>query len=83
MEFLAGETEGRIFSAYFQKADGTMRQMTCRRNVKRYLRGGELPYNPLPRMKLPVWDLQQKDYRMVSVDRLVSFNIGGETFVIV
>lgn len=82
-EFLWNETEGRIFSAYFRKKDGTMRDMVCRRGVKRYLRGGDLPYDAKARNKLPVFDMSAKDYRMVNLDTLVSFNVGGETFILV
>lgn len=82
-EFLWNETEGRMFSAYFRKKDGTMRQMVCRRGVKAHLRGGNLPYDPKPLRKLPVFDMNVRDYRMVSLDTLVSFNIGGETFILV
>lgn len=83
MEFLWSETGGRIFSAFFQKADGSMREMLCRRGVTRHLRGGELPYDPKPRMLLPVFDMAREEYRTVNVGTLVSFNIGGETFVVV
>lgn len=82
MEFLRNETGGLIFSAYFRKADGTMRTMVCRRGVKARLRGGELPYDPRPRLLLPVFDLQADDYRMVNLDTLVSFNFHGETFIV-
>lgn len=82
-EFLWNETQGRIFSVYFKKTDGTMREMTCRRGVKAHLRGGDLPYDPKPLLKLPVFDMQIRDYRMVSLNTLVSFNIGGETFILV
>lgn len=83
MEFLWSETGGRIFSAFFQKVDGSMREMVCRRGVIRHLRGGELPYDPKPRMLLPVFDMSGGEYRTVNVGTLVSFNIGGETFVVV
>ena len=82
MEFLTNETQGRIFSAYFKKADGSMRTMVCRRGVKQHLRGGSLPYNPKQRHLLPVWDFQKREYRMVNLASLVSFNIGGETFIV-
>lgn len=81
-EFLWNETEGRIFSVYFRKKDGTMREMTCRRGVKRHLRGGSLPYDPKVRNLLPVFDMSAEDYRVVNLSTLVSFNIGGETFII-
>ena len=82
-EFLWDETEGRIFSCYFRKKDGTMREMTARRGVKVGLVGGSLPYDPKPRLLLPVFDMSIQDRRMVNLDTLVSFNIGGETFIIV
>ncbi len=82
-DFLQDETEGRIFSAYFRKKDGTMREMTCRRGVKAHLSGGDLPYDPRLRQLLPVFDMQLEEYRMVNLQTLVSFNIGGETFILV
>lgn len=82
-EFLWSETEGRIFSCYFRKKDGTMREMTARRGVKVGLAGGSLPYDPKPKLLLPVYDMEIRDRRMVNLDTLVSFNIGGETFMVV
>lgn len=83
VDFLQSETEGRIFSAYFRKKDGTMREMTCRRGVKAHLSGGDLPYDPKPKLLLPVFDMHLEKYRMVNLRTLVSFNIGGETFILV
>ena len=83
LEFLWNETEGRIFSAYFRKTDGTMREMVCRRGVKAHLNGGSLRYDPKPKLLLPVFDMQKEGYRMVNLKTLVSFNIGGETFILV
>ena len=88
IEFLWNETEGRIFSVFFRKKDGTMRAMTCRRRVRKHLRGGDLPYDPKPKLLLPVFDMEAKDYRMVNLNTLVSFNIGtdpeigSETFIL-
>lgn len=82
MEFLWNETEGRFFSAYFKKKDGTMRKMICRRGVKAHLSGGDLPYDPKPKRLLPVFDTEAAAYRMVNLDTLVSFNVGGETFIV-
>lgn len=82
-EFLWNETEGRIFSCYFRKKNGEMREMTARRGVKVGLAGGSLPYDPKPKLLLPVFDMSIRDRRMVNLDTLVSFNIGGETFILV
>ena len=82
-DYLRNETGGLIFSVFFKKrTDGKMREMICRRGVKALLRGGSLPYSPTSRDLLPVFDLQVKDYRMVNLTDLVSFNIHGETFIV-
>lgn len=82
-DYLRNETGGLIFSVYFRKrTDGKMREMNCRVGVKAQLRGGKLPYPPKSHGLLPVFDLQVKDYRMVNLTDLVSFNIHGETFVV-
>ena len=87
-EFLWNETEGRIFSVYFRKRNGEMREMRCKRRVTKHLRGGELPYSPKAKLLLPVFDMDIRDYRMVPLDRLISFNIGtdpeigSETFIL-
>lgn len=59
-----------------------MRNMNCRLGVKKHLRGGELPYDPTSRLLVPVFDLKRKDYRMVNIASLVSFNVSGETFFV-
>lgn len=82
VRFLERDTQGRIVSVYFQKADGTMREMVCRRGVRKYLRGGELPYDPKSRLLLPVFDMTNRQYRMVNLASLVSFKVSGETFIV-
>jgi len=83
IEFLSDETDGRIFSVYFQKVGGDMRQMTCRRGVSKHLTGGKLRYDAKAKSLLTVFDMSIRDYRMVNLSGLVSFNIGGETFIVV
>ena len=81
-EFLKNETSGRIFQAYSVKADGTMRKMVCRRGVRSHVTGGGLRYNPDDHGLLVVFELSKKQYRTFKIDRLVSFNISGETFIV-
>lgn len=78
--FLWLETQGRIFTVKFFKKNGTLRTMTARRNVKKHLRGGDLPYDPVKKLLLPVFDMSIREYRMVNLRGLQSFSIGGETF---
>lgn len=85
-EFLTNETQGRFFSAYFYKKDSTLREMVCRRGVKKGLAGGSLGYDAASKGLLPVYDMQVKKgnpRRMINLHTLVSFNVGGETFIIV
>jgi hypothetical protein len=81
-DFLRNETGGRIVSVWFEKKDGSMRKMICRRGVKSHLAGGELPYDPRPKLLLTVFDMKAGQYRMVNLDTLVSFNVSGETFIV-
>ena len=88
MEYLWNETSGLIFSAYFRKKDGTMRQMICRRYVKAHLKGGKRPYDI--RTLLPVYDMHlaqkvddpAKAYRNVNLATLASFNAIGGRFLV-
>jgi len=81
-QFLESETGGRIFAVYFQKSDGTMREMVCRRGVRKHLRGGSLPYDAKAKRLLPVFDLSKREYRTVNLASLVSFKVSGETFIV-
>ena len=83
MVFLWDETQGRIFGCYFTKKDGTMRSMVARRGVRKYLAGGDLPYDARQKLILPVFDMQARAYRSVNLASLVSIEIGGETFLVV
>ena len=80
--FLENETGGRIFSVYFRKKDGTMREMVCRRGVRKHLRGGDLQYDPKTRLLLTVFDVSKREYRTVNMASLVSFKVSGETFIV-
>lgn len=59
-----------------------MREMVCRRGVKKHLRGGSLPYDAKANNLLPVFDMTLGEYRTVNLATLVSFNFGDETFVV-
>lgn len=82
-QYLCGETSGLIFTAFFMKADGSIREMRCRTGVRKHLRGGQKPYNDSEHNILTVFDMQKGQYRSMRLDRLISFNIHGETFVVI
>lgn len=83
IDFLWNDLENRIFGCHFIKKDGTMRSMVARRGVRKYLAGGDLPYDARQKLILPVFDMHAKAYRSVNLAGLVSFEIGGEVFLVV
>jgi hypothetical protein len=73
--------KGEIFTVTFVKKDGTTRVMNARLGVKRYLRGGSLPYDPIAKGLLPVYDLQKNDYRMINLNTIISAKVGGQDYI--
>ena len=77
---LAGST---IFSVDFiKRTTGEFRTMVCRLGVKKYLKGGELPFDPVEKGLLPVYDMQKQDYRMISLDTVTEIRVGGNVYKI-
>jgi hypothetical protein len=67
----------KIFSVEFTKKDGSLRKMTCRLGVKKYLKGGELGYDAEALNYLTVFDLQSEEYRTINVNTLKSITFEG------
>ena len=65
----------------FVKKDGTTRTMNSRLGVTRYLKGGELPYDPAEKGLLPVFDAQKGEYRMINIPTIISAKIGNEEYI--
>jgi len=74
--------DGSIFSITFTKKDGSIRQMNCRFGVKKHLKGGELAYDPLSKGLLPVYDLKNEGYRMISLNTIIELKLNGESYII-
>jgi hypothetical protein len=62
------ESNGRFFSIKFIKKDGTTREMLCRTDVKKHLRGGENNNPNLGESQIVVYDIQKKGYRTINLD---------------
>ena len=77
-------TKGAFFTVKFIKKDGTERIMNCRLGVKKYLHGGELPYDPVAKGLLPVWDpvaaKTSDGYRIINTNTILSVKIGGKEY---
>lgn len=74
---LAGNS---IFSVDFTKKDGSARTMTCRLGVKSHLRGGELPFCPVEKGVLPVFDMQKGEYRMINLSTVTEIRANGQVY---
>ena len=77
------DTKGAFFTVTFVKrTEGTTRTMNARFGVKKYLKGGELPYDPIAKGLLPVFDMQKNAYRMINTDTLIGAKIGNEQYIV-
>jgi hypothetical protein len=74
-------TKGKFFTVSFiKRTDGTKRVMNARLGVKVYLKGGELPFDPEAKGLIPVYDIQKKDYRLISVTSIYYLKIGNKEY---
>ena len=76
-EELIKNSGGRIFTVEHIKKDGTLRKTNCRLDVKAYVNGKGLKYNPSEKGLVPVYDMQVKGYRMVNLKTITKLNIYG------
>lgn len=61
-EFIEKTSDGRIFTVDFVKrTDNTMRTMSCRRGVKKGVKGVGQSYDPAAKNLLTVYDMQKLD----------------------
>jgi hypothetical protein len=76
-ELMELTNNGNIFSVQFVKKDGTIRDMVCRRGVKKHLKGGELKFDAKGRGLLSVFDMQKEAYRFINTKTLIKAKING------
>lgn len=76
------DTGGKFFTVTFIKKDGSERVMNARLGVKKYLKGGELKFNPAEMGLIPVYDMGAKGYRMVNTNTIKNLKIGKNEYVI-
>lgn len=75
--------KGSFFSVTFVKrTDNTLRKMNCRLGVRKFLKGGKLPYDPLEKGLLPVYDVVKKGYRTINLETVTELSVGGKSYVV-
>lgn len=72
---------GKIFSVTFVKKDLSVRKMVARIGVTKHLRGGELPYDPIEKGLLSVFDMQIQQYRMINLRTIQTISLEIENEV--
>ncbi|RMH15097.1 MAG: hypothetical protein D6698_11635 [Gammaproteobacteria bacterium] len=83
---LIEKSNGKFFSVEFEKKDGSIRKMTARTNVRKYVTGGGLKFDPKKRGLVVVWEPAAakktgNGYRMVSVARVKKIKVNGQEHV--
>lgn len=79
-KFLKATNNGKIFSATFEKKDGTIRTINCRRNVSKGVKGVGYGFDPMSKGLLSVYDMQSKGFRFINLETLVEAKVNGEIF---
>ena len=74
------ETNGKFFSAVFTKKNGEKRLMTCRTNVRKYLKGVGLRFKPQDKGLMTVFDIHKGGYRFINLMTLKSLKIRGKKY---
>lgn len=72
---------GRIFSVKFRKrTTGEVRNMVCRFDVSKYLKGRSPAYDFAEKRVMNVFDIQKMGYRNINLDEIFELHINGETY---
>lgn len=80
---VANHKGGTIFTVTFVKrGDGQTRVMNCRKGVKKHSRGGRLKFDPIKKALVSVFDMQIKDYRMISLENIKKIVMKGKTYIV-
>lgn len=85
---LIRSTNGKLFTVEFVKANGELRKMNARTQVKKWLKGGTSTIADKPHL-IGCYDMQAgkqdkgKGYRCINVETLKSLKVGGKEYTVV
>lgn len=79
MELLGERT---FFSVTFIKKDNSIRVLNGLTGVKKHLKGGKLPYDPIAKGLIPVFDVQSEGYRMVNSQTVLEIKSDKKIYTI-
>ena len=79
-KFLKAIEDGRIFSATFEKKDGSIRIINCRLKVQKGITGKGLKFSPTEKSLIVVYDMHKQDYRMINLNTLIEAQVNGQIY---
>lgn len=68
----SAQGSGRFFSVLFVKADGTIRKMTCRGGVRKFLKNADAAPRKEPEGVFVVFDVKAMEYRSIPMERILA-----------
>lgn len=72
---LIAAQKGKFFSIDFTKrTNGEKRHLVGRKNVRKYLKGGDLGYNAASHNLEIVWEMATKSYKAIPLEAVYKFN---------
>lgn len=80
---LIRDAEDKIFSVVFTKKDGTLREMVCRRGVKKGVKGTskyDVQEADKRNDQITVYDMVNKGFRKINVDTIHYIRTNGVTY---
>ena len=77
------QTNGTFFGGCYVKANGEVRVFGGRTKVKRYLKGGQRPYNIHATANISYWDRAKRNYRNIPLHGLATLNAFGNKYEVV
>jgi len=69
--------DGKLFSVTFEKKDGSLRTMTARLGVRKYLTGGGSKFDAEPRGMVRVFSMGDLGYRTVTAEKIIKLKAYG------
>ena len=75
---------GKFFTVEFiKRSTGEVRKMRATTNYQKHLKGGVLNYDAKLKGLIPVWDLENKGFRSIPTDSVLTIHAKGTKFEVV
>jgi len=82
-ESVIKQTNGKFFTAVFEKKNGDTRVMNARLGVEKYLQGGENKVVKPSNSYMTVFDVQAGGYRTLNLGTLQELHTQGKNYKVV